>query len=132
MGARPGSHDGAESARRALAALRVLRDRTRAAVTALEAKNFAQCERLLNLKTAAFHNFRALDHVAQADGADLGKDRAARVLWGEIEALDLALKTGLEAAREVVRGESAKAAEVRRALGRFRSQDAKTGFIGTA
>ena len=122
-----------ERARRALSALRVLRDRSRVALEALEGGDYERGSAFLKLKTVAFHNFRALDAMAKDAGLDLSRMDDAKKLWLDIRALDAELSHRLGFVREGLKAEAAKVAEARLVLGRYRSEEVrKSGFASTA
>jgi hypothetical protein len=74
-------------------ALRVYRDRGRLALEALDREDVAEFFSLLDKRRAAFHNFRALDHLARTEGVDLAQDDEVKQIWHEIQESNSRLET---------------------------------------
>lgn len=88
------------AAQKAAAALAKYRDRGNDALSALKAGRPEDANRLLKERDAAFHNFRAVDVLAQRAGDDVANDPAVLLVWADIRATELALATVYEALRE--------------------------------
>lgn len=69
-------------------ALKVYHERGVSALQALEAGNIEEFFALLDKRRAAFHNFRALDHLAMRAQVDLAEDPDVQKIWSEIEAVN--------------------------------------------
>jgi hypothetical protein len=76
----------------------------------------------LRWRGAAFHNFRALDARAQAQGFDVAKDESAQAIYRATVEVDEALAVALEGALEESKTELGKVRSARGALGRYRSK----------
>ncbi len=69
-------------------ALAVYLRRGDAAIALLQKDDFDNAMEMLRLRDAAYHNFRALDHLALDQGIDIGKDGEVRDLWLKVEKLN--------------------------------------------
>lgn len=72
------------SAKKAVVALGVYLERGRLALAAIDRQDINEFLDLLDKRRAAFHNFRALDHLAQAEGVDLALNPEVKLIWQEI------------------------------------------------
>ena len=113
-----------DSARHALAALAVYCERGEAALLAFGDGNPDGAATYLKNRTIAFHNFRALDHIAHNDGTDLKDVPEAQALFARIKTLESELVIQLEAALEGALEQSKKVREARAKVARFRSSGA--------
>jgi hypothetical protein len=113
-------------ASQAAQALAVYVERGRKALAAIEAGELDEAERLLRLRGAAFHNFRALDDLALKAGIDLGGDERLAAL----AAADAERRGPLEKALRAVYAKTgrqlAKIREARQTLGNYRSDKQAT------
>jgi hypothetical protein len=110
-----------DSARHARIALGVYLERGRAALECLRAGRYDEATALLHKRTAAFHNFRAVDAIAHAEGHDLARDPEVMATWSELRVLEKALAAELIAARERTADLYQKIRAARAAIGAFRS-----------
>lgn len=110
-----------DHARQALVALGVYLERGETALRSLESGDPDGAALVLAKRSAAFHNFRALDHLARQNGQDLGADPEAQTLWAKIFDLERRLVPKLEDARERALGLTTKVREARTKLARFHS-----------
>ncbi len=115
-----------DSARHALVALAVYCERGEAAQRCFAAGDPDGGAAALQSRTAAFHNFRALDHMARQDGTDLAANPEAQALLARIRTLETELVTHLEAARRRAQEQTSKVREARAKVARFRSSSAGT------
>lgn len=113
-----------DPARHALAALTVYCERGEAALHAFSNADPEGAVELLQRRTAAFHNFRALDHMARQAGNDLMTNPEALTLFATIRTLETELVTHLEVARERALEQTIKVREARTKVARFRSSGA--------
>jgi hypothetical protein len=110
-----------DSARHAKTALTVYLERGRSALEALRACRYDEATALLQKRSAAFHNFRAVDALAQAEGEDLAKDAEVLRLWQELRTLEKELAVALETARSRTADLFQKIRAARAAIGAFHS-----------
>lgn len=106
---------------RACTALTVYFERGVRALEALRKGLWDDVDVVLSMRTAAFHNFRAADHLAQKEGYTHEQESRLRVLWEQIRANDDALMVELRRARDNMENELGRLAKVKATLGRFRS-----------
>lgn len=106
---------------RACTALTVYFERGVRALEALRKGLWDDVDAVLSMRTAAFHNFRAADHLAQKEGYTHEQESRLRVLWEQIRANDDALMVELRRARDNMENELGRLAKVKATLGRFRS-----------
>lgn len=106
---------------RACTALTVYYERGVRALDCVRQGLWDEVDVVLNMRTAAFHNFRAADHLAQKEGYTPEQDSQLKSIWDQIVINDSKLMAELGAARERTEGELARLAKVKSTLGRFRS-----------
>ena len=106
---------------RACTALTVYYERGVRALDCVRQGLWDEVDVVLNMRTAAFHNFRAADHLAQKEGYTPEQDSQLKSIWDQIVINDSKLMAELGAARERAEGELARLAKVKSTLGRFRS-----------
>lgn len=106
---------------RACTALTVYYERGVRALDYIEREMWDEADSLLSMRTAAFHNFRAADYLAQKDGYSAEQEAQLRAIWGQIAANDAKLLAVMMSAREKLEGEVSRLAKVSKTLGRFRS-----------
>lgn len=106
---------------RACTALTVYFERGVRALEALRKGLWDDVDVVLNMRTAAFHNFRAADHLAQKEGYTHEQESRLSVLWEQIRANDEALMVELRRARDNMESELGRLVKVKATLGRFRS-----------
>jgi hypothetical protein len=80
-----------------------------------------EAEAILKLRKAAFHNFRAADHLAMKEGYSAEQDAQLKAIWGQICAIDLELSTVMEEAKVKMESELIRVSKVKSTLGRYRS-----------
>ena len=114
---------------RALRALTVYYERGIKALGELKAEQYEEADSLLNMRKAAFHNFRAADHLATQDGYPEAVAKEMQGLWQLLEVLDADLLQELCAARDRMEAQLVQLSKVRATLGRYRSSESdKTRF----
>src|SRR5690242_19767186 len=64
--------------------------------------------KLMSLRDAAFHNFRALDALAAADGVDIALDPHIKALWREIDCVNRTLAGRMQDAQAAMGARLAK------------------------
>jgi len=105
----------------ALLALKIYCKRSFGALEALKAGNFERVERFLKRKSAAFHNFRAIDDLANRAGLNLADDELIKAAYKDLVAVDQKLAKAMEAALEHSRTELSQVQRLRTHLSRYRS-----------
>lgn len=80
-----------------------------------------EVDAVLNMRTAAFHNFRAADFLAQKEGYSAEQEAQLRGIWEQVLINDAELMSELRVARDQAEAEVARLAKVKTTLGRFRS-----------
>lgn len=120
-------------ARQVRSTLTTYLERGRAAVVSLKAGRLDEATEILRLRTAAFHNFRAVDALAMKDGSDLAKDPVVLAMWDEIRAVEKELAVELAVAAQKTKQLYTKIRETRAKIGHYRSgrSEKQTGFVKT-
>jgi hypothetical protein len=108
-------------ARQAKEALSVYLARGNAALECLRAGNFDEASDLLRKRNAAFHNFRAQDALALAEGQDLTLTEEAQSLWQDIRAVEKALSSLMSLEREKAGALYQRIREARQKIIRYHS-----------
>ena len=111
-------------ARQAATALVVYLERGRKALECLNAGRTEEATGILAKRNAAFHNFRARDALALAEGQDLNLSPEVQGVWQEIKALDLELKSAVQQAHAETGRLYQRVREARQKIGRYRSGSA--------
>jgi len=106
---------------RACTALTVYYERGVRALDCVRQGLWDEVDVVLNMRTAAFHNFRAADHLAQKEGYSPEQEAQLKSIWDQVVINDSKLMSELSAAREKAEEELARLAKVKSTLGRFRS-----------
>ena len=106
---------------RACTALTVYYERGVRALECFKREEWDEAEALLNMRKAAFHNFRAADHLALKSGYTVEQDAQLKVIWAQISRVDSELLTAMSEAREKMEAELIRLSKVKATLGRFRS-----------
>lgn len=114
---------------RALRALTVYYERGIKALEELREERYDEADAVLNMRKAAFHNFRAADHLATGEGYPERIASEMQGLWKLIETLDADLMQELCKARDRMESQLIQLSKVRSTLGRYRSSESdKTRF----
>lgn len=106
---------------RACTALTVYYERGVRALELIKRNEWDEAEAILNLRKAAFHNFRAADHQALKQGYTAEQDAQLKTIWSQICSLDTELMSAMTGAKVGMEAELARVAKVKSTLGRFRS-----------
>ena len=106
---------------RACRALTVYLERGLRSLEELRAERYDEADALLNMRKAAFHNFRAADFMAMREGYSDEIVRELQELWRQIEQVDAELMTELVGARDKMEAALAQLAKVKVTLGRYHS-----------
>jgi hypothetical protein len=119
-------------ARQVRLALTTYLERGRAAIVSLKAGRHDEATEILRLRTAAFHNFRAVDALAVKAGSDLANDPEVIAMWNEIRVVEKELAAELQVAAAKTKELYAKIRETRAKIGRYRSgREKPAGFAKT-
>jgi len=106
---------------RACTALTVYYERGVRALECIRREMWDDVDAVLNMRTAAFHNFRAADHLAQKEGYSAEQDAQLRAIWVQVMANDSELMAEMVVARKKMEAELVRLAKVKKTIGRFRS-----------
>jgi hypothetical protein len=106
---------------RACTALMVYYERGVHALNCVRKSLWDEVDVVLNLRTAAFHNFRAADYLALQEGYPPELEARLREIWEQIVANDSELMSELVKARRTTETEMTRLVKVKNTLGRFRS-----------
>ena len=106
---------------RACTALTVYYERGVRALEYIRCENWDDADVVLNMRKAAFHNFRAADHLALRDGYTAEQDAQLKVIWKQISVIDAELMAEMSVARGKMEAELIRLSKVKATLGRFRS-----------
>jgi hypothetical protein len=106
---------------RACTALTVYYERGVRALELIKRNEWEEAEAILNLRKAAFHNFRAADHQALKQGYTAEQDAQLKTIWSQICAVDADLLSAMEGAKVAMETELVRVSKVKSTLGRFRS-----------
>ncbi len=101
--------------------LRMYLERSIRLLADLENGRVTSLDKLLQLKSAAFHNFRAAETILQSSGRDITKEAEFLDLWKEIVRVDQDLEVALHMVREELQDEMVKSQRVRLNIGKYRS-----------
>jgi len=110
-----------DAATKAKDALKACLTRAEKALAHLEQGDDAAFEEAFRSRTEAFHNFRALDHLALMDGSDLAHDPEAQKIYAMISAIDTQLAGEIEKSKTRVRGKTIRTKQIQRTLGAYHS-----------
>lgn len=106
---------------RACTALTVYYERGVRALDCIRQEEWDEAEALLNMRKAAFHNFRAADHLALQSGYTAEQDAQLKAIWGQISGLDVELMAAMNQARAKMEEDLVRISKVKATLSRFRS-----------
>lgn len=101
--------------------LEVYLERGRTALEALKQDRLDDAVHVLSLRAAAFHNFRAADALALADGYDAAQDPQIQTLWIQIREIETALAPELTRAQDETRREALRVRDARQKISGYRS-----------
>ena len=106
---------------RACTALTVYYERGARALELICREEWDEADAILNMRKAAFHNFRAADHLALKEGYTAEQEAQLRAIWGQVSSVDAELLSAMIAARGKMEAEIIRLSKVKATLGRFRS-----------
>lgn len=106
---------------RACTALTVYYERGVRALECLRRGELEEAEVLLNMRKAAFHNFRAADHLAIKEGYTPEQEAQLKGIWAQICRVDSHLFESMTDAKGKMEAELVRLAKVKATLSRFRS-----------
>lgn len=108
--------------RQAATTLLVYLERGRLALDLLEKGEIDRAEEVLKLRGAAFHNFRALDALAQKAGQDISQAPECLTTWHAIREVEILLTDSLASAHQETGRLYARVKKARQKIGRYRSR----------
>lgn len=106
---------------RACTALTVYYERGLRALDFINRGLWDDAELVLNMRKAAFHNFRSADFLALKEGYTPEQDAQLKAIWGQITSMDGELMAAMVAARDKMEVDMIRLGKVRATLGRFKS-----------
>ena len=106
---------------RACTALTVYYERGVRALEYVRNAKWDDVDAILNMRNAAFHNFRAADHLALQQGYSAEQDAQLKAIWKQIAGVDAELMAEMSVQREKMEAELIRLSKVKATLGRFRS-----------
>ena len=114
---------------RACTALTVYYERGARALELIRQEEWDDADAMLNMRKAAFHNFRAVDHLALQEGYTAEQDAQLKAIWGQVSSVDSELLAVMTAAREKMEAELIRLSKVKATLGKFRSGHASESHL---
>ena len=110
--------------------LQAMASRADRAREALEQDDWELYEEAMKWKSAAYHHFRAVDHILQGEHPHYLKDERWLRLWSEVQASEQALAQQIEIYRSSLNQTLVKIRKSKKAVSRYRSgQKEESGFI---
>lgn len=106
---------------RACTALTVYYERGVRALELIKRDEWDEADAILNMRKAAFHNFRAADHQALQQGYTVEQEAQLKAIWAQICSVDTELMSALTGAKVKMEAELVRISKVKSTLGRFRS-----------
>jgi hypothetical protein len=106
---------------RACTALTVYYERGVRALELIKRDELDEAEAILNMRKAAFHNFRAADHQALQQGYSAEQDAQLKAIWAQVCSVDAVLIEAMIGAKVKMEAELVRISKVKSTLGRFRS-----------
>jgi hypothetical protein len=106
---------------RACTALTVYFERGVRALDLIRRESWDEADAILNMRRAAFHNFRAADHLALKEGYTAEQEVQLKAIWAQIATLDEELLQEMKGAQQKMEAEMARLAKVKTTLGRYKS-----------
>jgi glucuronate isomerase len=101
--------------------LEIYLGRSESALAALAAEEWERFDDLMRWRNAAFHNFRAADHLASLKRADYLSDPELQSLGQSVQAIDSRLMQEVEKQRERLNQKLMKINRHRTRIGKFHS-----------
>jgi hypothetical protein len=87
----------------------------------IRGEKWDDADAILSMRKAAFHNFRAADHLALQSGYTAEQDAQLKAIWKQIAGVDAELMAEMSVARGKMEAELIRLSKVKATLGRFRS-----------
>jgi hypothetical protein len=106
---------------RACTALTVYYERGVRALELINRDEWDEAEAILNMRKAAFHNFRAADYQALQQGYTDEQEAQLKAIWTQICSIDTELMSAMTGAKVKMEAELVRISKVKSTLGRFRS-----------
>jgi hypothetical protein len=109
--------------------LEIYLTRSEAALAALASEDWNSFDSAMRWRNAAFHNFRAADHMVRAHRTDYLADPELQSLGSHLQTIEQSLRQGIEKAKDRLGEKLVKISQHRAKIGKFYSgvQD-ETGF----
>ncbi len=101
--------------------LEIYLTRSEAALTALASEDWNSFDVAMRWRNAAFHNFRAADHLVRAHRSDYLADPELQSLGSLLQAAEQSLRQGIEEAKERLSEKLIKISQHRAKIGKFYS-----------
>lgn len=95
--------------------------RSEAACTALVSEDWNSFDSAMRWRNAAFHNFRAADHMVRLNRSDYLEDPELQNLGLSLQAVEQRLKQEMEKQRDLLSEKLVKVSEHRAKIGKFYS-----------
>ena len=109
--------------------LNVYLERTNAAIGLVRKGDFDLLGDLMRMRSAAFHNFRALDAIAVGIGYNINKDKKMKNLMIQIDQLNKQLETELDEAKQKLKSSLVKVSSNKEVISSYRSSKMKSKSI---
>jgi hypothetical protein len=106
---------------RAATALTVYFERGVRAMEHIRLEQWEDVDRTFSMRKAAFHNFRAADHLALQTGYTPEQELQLRLIWRKIAVIDVELLCEMEKAQGKMQAEMSRMVKVKSAIGHFKS-----------
>ncbi len=101
--------------------LEIYLTRSEAALTALASEDWNSFDAAMRWRNAAFHNFRAADHLIRAHRSDYLADPELQSLGSLLQAAEQSLRQGIEEAKERLSEKLIRISQHRAKIGKFYS-----------
>ena len=109
--------------------LNVYLERTNAAIDLVRKEDFDLLGDLMRMRSAAFHNFRALDAIAVGMGYNLNKDKKMKDLMSKVDQLNEQLETELSEAKKKLKSSLVKVSTNKDVISSYRSSKMKSKSV---
>jgi len=93
------------------------------ALEELRSERYEEADSILNMRTAAFHNFRAADYLAAKEGYPVEVANELKNLWKLLEPLDASLMEELTLARDKMEVQLVQLGKVRATLSKYKAPE---------
>jgi hypothetical protein len=109
--------------------LNVYLERTNAAIALVRKGDFDLLGDMMRMRSAAFHNFRALDAIAVGMGYNINEDKKMKNLMNQIDQLNEQLETELDEAKEKLKSSLVKVSSNKEVISSYRSSKMKSKSV---